>query len=247
MLSSPRDEMNNPDVNTATSGNPETDEELVAAAKSGDGLAFELLIKRYQSRIFAVALRYTRVHEDAEDIVQQTFQKVFVYLHMFQGKSSFVTWVTRIAINESLMFLRGGRASREISISETRSEDATSGDLEITDSNPNPEISYLQREAAHSLFSAMAQLSPGLRIAMELKELRELSGPDTARHMGVSLSTVKARVFHGRKKLREILRRSASRSRRPGRTILAVGGNFSAGRKFAWTARYTGKKNGIES
>jgi len=207
---SPVEETNNPNVTTVRCGSPGTDEELVAAAKSGDELAFEMLIKRYQSRIFALALRYTRIHEDAEDIVQQTFQKVFVYLRRFQEKSSFATWLTRIAINESLMFLRRGRAAREISIDDPRSEDTSSRELEILDSNPNPEMSYLQQETVHILFSAMAQLRPALRITMELKELRELSGSDTARHLGVSLSAVKARVFHGRTKLRQILRHSTT-------------------------------------
>ena len=222
---SPVEETNNPDVTTAGCGNPGTDEELVAAAKSGDELAFEMLIKRYQSRIFALALRYTRIHEDAEDVVQQTFQKVFVYLHKFQGKSSFSTWLTRIAINESLMFLRRGRAAGEISIGDTRSEAGSSRDLEIRDSSPNPEMSYLQQETVHILLSAMARLRPALRITMELKELRELSGPDTARRMGVSLGTAKARVFHGRTKLRQILRHSTTSPRRSGRTFSVITGN----------------------
>ena len=128
-----------------------------------------------------------------------------MYLHKFQGKSSFATWLTRIAINESLMFLRKGRAPRKLT-DDTRSEDTSSRELEILDSSPNPEMSYLQQETVHILFSAMAQLSPTLRIAMELKELRELSGSDTARHMGISVSAVKARVFHGRRKLRQIFK-----------------------------------------
>jgi RNA polymerase sigma-70 factor (ECF subfamily) len=236
MPSSPVEETNNPDVTTAGRGNPGTDEELVAAAKSGDELAFEVLIKRYRSRIFALALRYTRIHEDAEDIVQQTFQKVFVYLHKFQGKSSFATWLTRIAINESLMFLRRGRAAREISIDDTGSEDASSRGLEILDSSPNPEMSYLQQETVHILFSAMAQLKPTLRITMELKELRELSGSDTARNLGVSLSAVKARVFHGRTKLRQMLGHSTTSARRSGRAFLGITGDSLSKNRLASSA-----------
>ncbi len=233
MRSSLVDETNNPDATIAASGDPGTDKELVAAAKSGDEPAFEMLIKRYRSRIFAVALRYIRIHEDAEDIVQQTCQKAFEYLGRFEGKSSFSTWLTRIAINESLMFLRRARAVHEISIEQTQSEDGTSRDLEILDSSPNPEMSYLQREAAHILVSAMAQLRPGLRVAMELKELRELSGPDTARHMGVSLGIVKARVFHGRRKLRKILQGSMTAARMSGKTVFAIAGDATASRKVA--------------
>ncbi len=85
-----------------SSSDAAADEELVAAAKNGDELGFESLAKRYQRRIFALAFRYTRVREDAEDIVQETFRKAFVHLQKFEGKSSFSTWSTRVAINEAL-------------------------------------------------------------------------------------------------------------------------------------------------
>lgn len=91
---------------------------LILAAKSGDGQAFEILIERYQRRVLALARRFTRIREDAEDIAQQTFQKAFVHLHKFEGKSRFSTWLTRIAINEALMLLRRGRALREVSIND---------------------------------------------------------------------------------------------------------------------------------
>jgi RNA polymerase sigma-70 factor (ECF subfamily) len=89
---------------------------LVLAAKSGEGHPFEILIERYQRRMLAVARRFARIRGDAEDIVEQSFQKAFVHLRKFEGKSSFSTWVTRIAINEALMWLRRGRGLREVSI-----------------------------------------------------------------------------------------------------------------------------------
>lgn len=225
-------ETNNPDVITVVYGNGRTDEELVAAAKNGDELAFEALIKRHRSRIITTALRYARVREDAEDIAQQTLQKAFVYLQKFQGRSSFSTWITRIAINESLMFLRKGRALHEVPMNEIIDEEGTR-ELEIRDSRPDPEHRYLQREAARILSSAMARLGSDTRVAMELRELRELSGPETAREMGVSLSAVKARVFNGRKKLRQMLRRPDRLSRRSGRTIPGISGTVCAVRKVA--------------
>ena len=73
---------------------------LVAATKSGENHAPELLVERYQKRIFSLAYRITRNREDAQDAVQQSFQKGLMYLNSFHGKSSFCTWLTRIAINE---------------------------------------------------------------------------------------------------------------------------------------------------
>jgi RNA polymerase sigma-70 factor (ECF subfamily) len=184
-------------------GDPATDEALVASAKEGDEKAFEILVRRHRPQVFALALRYTRVHEDAEDVVQQTFQKAFVYLSTFEGKSSFSTWLTRIAINEALMWLRKARALREVPIDDSISDGEAKLHFDVADASPDPEATYLQREETRALSMAIKQLAPRIRIVLELKELRELSARETARYMGLSLAAVKARVFHGRKKLRK--------------------------------------------
>src|SRR6202040_618381 len=104
-----------------------------------------------RQKILRVVLRYARVREDAEDIVQQSFQKAFVYLHKFEGKSSFSTWLTRIAINEALMLLRHGRALREVSVDNDSEAEENAASFEISDSSLDPEASYLQRERAQIL------------------------------------------------------------------------------------------------
>jgi len=183
---------------------------LILAAKSGDGQAFEILIERYQRRILAVARRFTRIREDAEDIAQQSFQKAFVYLHKFEGKSSFSTWLTRIAINEALMLLRRGRGLREISINDLSGNEETALGLEMQDSRVGPESAFLQGERNRILSEAINKLTPGIRTAIELRELGELSTKEAARVMGLTVSAVKARVFHGRRKLHQILKRKST-------------------------------------
>ena len=199
------DEINKRHVTAAFFADPGADESLVAAARRGDELAFETLVRRHRPRIFALALRYARVREDAEDIVQQTFQRAFLYLHQFEGKSSFCTWLTRIAINEALMLLRRGRALREVSIDKSSNTEETSCDLELSDLSPDPEATCLRREAAQILLAAMDKLTPPVRKAVELRELGGLSTRETALRMGLSVAAVKARVFHGRRKLRQTL------------------------------------------
>jgi RNA polymerase sigma-70 factor (ECF subfamily) len=195
---------------------PEGEEALVIAAKNGNDHAFETLVKRYRRRMLTVALRLTRVQEDAEDVTQQCFQKAFAHLHKFEGKSSFSTWLTRITINEALMLLRRGRRHHELSIDEdTLDSQGAASPLEIPDSNPNPETSYLQREEARILTAAMGKLRPGLRKAIELRDLRELSTEETAQRMGISVSATKSSVSRGRRKLREALRNYARSTRRP--------------------------------
>jgi len=186
----------------------EEDALLVAAAKTRDTCAFELLVKRHERKIFSMAHRITRNREDAEDVVQQSFQKAFIHLKKFEGKSLFDTWLTRIAINEALMLLRRKRGSHEVPIeaSSTKTENALP--LDFPDSAPNPEASCLDREQEQILSAALNKLRPGVRKAIELRELGELSTRETALVMGLSVAAVKGRVFHGRRKLRETLKQS---------------------------------------
>jgi RNA polymerase sigma-70 factor, ECF subfamily len=183
------------------------DAALVAAAKRGDGQAFEVLVGRHQSRIRAIASRFTRLPEDAEDIAQQSFQKAFLHLRQFEGNSSFSTWLTRIAINEALMWLRRKRTSREVPMEESGAEDGQMLPLDSPDPGPSPEDSYLQREWKQILSRAMNHLTPAIRSAIELRDLGERSTDETAGIMRVSTGAVKARLFHGRRKLRVLLKR----------------------------------------
>ena len=180
---------------------------LVSAAKNGNQRAFELLVERHQQRMLAFARRYTRVREDAEDVVQQTFQKAFIHLNRFQGKSSFSTWLTRIAINEALMLMRRSHALREIPVNDSTDQGVAASAMEIPDEGPDPETSYMRREREQILSETLGNLRPGLRLAIALRELAELSTEETARRMGISVGAVKARLFHARKKLRGKLSR----------------------------------------
>jgi RNA polymerase sigma-70 factor (ECF subfamily) len=190
----------------ASSADAAADEELVAAAKNGDELGFESLAKRHQRRIFALAFRYTRVREDAEDIVQETFRKAFVHLQKFERKSSFSTWLTRIAINEALMLLRRRRALHEVPADDSSGDNGTTPGPDLADASPDPEATYLQKEEAQIVSAAIRHLRPGMRRAVELRELGDLSTQETARRMGLSVAAIKARVFHARKELGKALR-----------------------------------------
>src|SRR5258708_2582594 len=183
---------------------------LVLAAKRGDGHAFEILIKHYQRRILAVARRLARIREDAEDIVQQSFQKAFVHLHKFEGKSSFSTWLTRIVINEALMWLRRGRGLREVSIDDLSGNEEIAVRLEMPDSRACPESAFLQDERSRILSAARDSLTQVTRRVIELRELGELSAREAAGVMGLSVGAVKARVFHGRKRLSQVLKRESA-------------------------------------
>jgi len=214
-----------PAIVSAYSLSGEGDMTLVAAAKNENREAFEILVERHARRVFFAARRMTCTREDAEDVAQQSFQKAFIHLRQFEGKSSFSTWLTRIAINEALILLRKSRGLREVLINDLTEGEETLFALEISDSGPNPEDSYSQRERQRILFLALNELPHGMRKAIQLRELGERSTEETARIMGISAGAVKTRLFHGRRKLRERLKHYFGSARTSGRDTSRTIGN----------------------
>src|SRR5216683_19309 len=120
---------------------------------------------------------------------------------------------TTFAINEALMWVRRGRALREIPVDDSSDHGVAASALGTLDASPDPETSYLRRERVQILSETLGNLRPGLRQAIALRELAELSTEETARLMGISVAAVKARLFHARRKLGKTMR-SYMRSRR---------------------------------
>jgi len=197
---------------------------FLAAAKRGDSAAFETLCKQSANTVFHVARRIMRNTEDAEDVVQESFQQAFIHLKSFNGDSRFSTWLSRIAINAALMKLRKHRLW-DVSLDESAETEEPSARIEVEDQGPSPEQLYAQQEQQRILSEAMNQLTPGMRKAIELRELDERSTEETARIMGISVSAVKARVFHGRKKLRERLNHFVGSAWTSGRVASGTIGN----------------------
>src|SRR6267154_5522783 len=190
---------------------------FLAAAKRGDSAAFEILCKQSANTVFRVARQIMRNDEDAEDVVQESLQRAFIHLNSFNGDSRFSTWLSRIAINAALMKLRKKHRLWEVPLDESREPEQPSSQIDVEDQGPNPEQLYAQKERQRILSEAMSDLTPGMRQGFELRELGERSTEETARLMGISAAAVKARLFHGRRKLRERLGRyvgSAWRYRR---------------------------------
>jgi RNA polymerase sigma-70 factor (ECF subfamily) len=147
-----------------------------------------------------------RNNEDAEDVVQESFQQAFIHLKSFKGDSRFSTWLSRIAINAALMKLRKKKRLRDVSLDEFPDTEESSSRMEVEDQGPNPEQLYAQKERQRILSKAMNGLTPAVRKAIELRDLDERSTEETARIMGITSSALKGRVFHGRQKLRARLK-----------------------------------------
>jgi RNA polymerase sigma-70 factor (ECF subfamily) len=198
---------------------------FLVAAKRGDSAAFEILCKQSANTVFHIARRMMRSNEDAEDVVQESFLLAFIHLKSFKGDSRFSTWLSRIAINAALMRLRKKRHLRDVSLDESAETEQPSSRLDVEDQGLNPEQLYAQKERQRILSEAMNDLRPGMRKAIELRELDERSTEETARIMGISVGAVKARVFHGRRKLCERLKHHVGSAWTSGRYASRTIGN----------------------
>lgn len=179
---------------------------LVAAAKAGDGAAFEELVNRYERKIFRLTMNITGNREDAEDAMQDAFLKSYAHLKDFQGDSRFYTWLVRIAANEALMRLRKRRPN-QFSLDESIEGDEDLMPRELEEWRPSPEQRYAQTEMQGILSSVIEQLEPDFRIVFVLRDVEELSTEETASALGISIPAVKSRLLRGRLKLRQKLNR----------------------------------------
>jgi RNA polymerase sigma-70 factor (ECF subfamily) len=175
---------------------------LLSAAKRGQHAAFGKLCERHAKRIYHTTLRVTRNHEDAEDALQDSFLSAFAHLRNFDGRSSFSTWLTRIAINAALMKLRKNHGSREISMDDLAGTRDAAPRFEPADWHPDPEENCTQQERQRVVAGVVRGLRPSLRNVVEIRELQESSVKETAKRLGISVAAAKGRLFHAKAALR---------------------------------------------
>ena len=195
------------------------DEKLVEAAQAGCASAFAELRRLYARRVYRTVLAITRNREDAEDAVQESFLKAYMALSKFEGRANFYSWLTRIAINSSLMILRKRRTHPETSLHLVTEQEGEIPLFEMRDSKPNPEQSYEQREKYQTLVHAIGKLPPSLREVVEIRAMQEYSVLETAGILDISAAAAKSRLYRARTRLatsRTNGNRSLKRFVRPG-------------------------------
>lgn len=186
-----------------TASTEHTDECLLKVAKKGESAAFGVLCDRYANQLFRAAHRVTRNREDAEDAVQNAMLSAYVHFGDFDGRSSFATWLTRIAINSALMILRKRRSAIEAATESTNDLELKGEVHEVQDHAPNPERRYAQREEERILDKAIKKLRPSLRKIVEIQQLQECSIRQTAEVVGITVAAAKSRLFHAKVALRK--------------------------------------------
>lgn len=181
------------------------DAELIADVLRGDTARFEVLMRRYNERIYRAARAIVRDEDEAEDVMQQAYVNAFTHLHQFNGSALFSTWLTRIAINESLARVRR-RGIHEVF--DDQPEAVRPMERRPSD---NPERQAFTRELRVLLESAIDTLPDGMREVFVFREVEGLSTAETAECLGVSEDVVKTRLSRGRAALRrELLERTGA-------------------------------------
>ena len=171
-----------------------------ATARSGETGALDAWYRAHAQKLFCTVSRITRNHEDAEDAVQDAILSAFLHLQSFDGRATFSTWLTRIGINSALMILRKRRNSREVSAQNSNESDAL---WEVTDSAPDPEKQYVEKERGGLVRKAITNLRPSIRRPLELHKLQDYSVEEMAAEIGVSVPAAKGRLHHARAALRK--------------------------------------------
>jgi RNA polymerase sigma-70 factor (ECF subfamily) len=179
-----------------------SDEMLASRAKSGDTDAFVELSKRHANRVFQATYRVTRNRQDAEDALQDAFLNAFTHMKNFEGRSSFSTWLTRIAINSALMILRKKRNCCEIPIDGDDGRVGNFATWEPRSPMDDPECHYVQGERHKLLRKAIHQLPPVYREVVRLRQAKESSVREIAQSLGITVPAVKSRLSRAKSALR---------------------------------------------
>jgi len=168
--------------------------ELVHRSQQGDTAAFAILVTKYRPKVFTRIYRIIQSQEDALELSQKTFVKVWQGIRDFEGKSSFYTWLYRVATREALEWLR---RTRPLFVE-------LNADLRSPVADPNHELQ--KSEVQKMVVAAVSKLSPKHRSVIILKDLEDLTYLEIAEILHCSVGTVMSRLFHARRKLQIALR-----------------------------------------
>jgi RNA polymerase sigma-70 factor (ECF subfamily) len=182
------------------------DSALIARAQSGERAAFDVLVRRYDRDVLRLILRVTQNQEQAHDLYQEAFLRIYRNLHLFRLESSFYTWIYRIVTNVCLDHLRRRRSRPEDQAPVIEAGANRTQTVDFFDSRPddqaNPEQMLLGKEIGERIASALEQLSPRERIIFEMRHYQGLKLRAIGEALGTSEETVKNSLFRATQKLR---------------------------------------------
>jgi RNA polymerase sigma-70 factor (ECF subfamily) len=177
-----------------------SDKEVVARVLLGETECYAILVRRHNKRLYKLLRSILATHDEVEDVMQEAHFRALTHLNQFEGRSSFLTWLSRVMLNEAYGHLRGRRVFQPLKpIPET----PVGRQKEITSVARNPEQQAIQQELREILIAAMDSLPEPNRVVFTVRELAETSTADTAAHLGVTEQCVKSRMLRARRLLQK--------------------------------------------
>jgi len=177
-----------------------SDEEVVARILAGETALFEIIMRRYNQRLYRVAHSILRNDGEAEDVMQDAYVRAYQHLHQFEGRAKFSTWLTRIAVHEAL-----ARAHRRNRIQELDAEPYGGYMNPLPATTPDPEQQASDRELVALLQDAVLALPDNYRSVLMMRDIEEMSTTDTAQALDLTEENVKVRLHRARALLRREL------------------------------------------
>ena len=182
--------------------------DLVKQCQAGNTEAFDQLVTRYRTRVFAMIYNMVHNEQDAWDLAQDSFVKAWKSIGRFRGRSSFYTWIYRIVMNVTIDWLRkkqvkgaGAEFNDAIQLREIEPASRT-----VPKADPLPHERMERSEIRARIDNAIAQISPEHRAVILMKEIEEMQYHEIAEALGCSIGTVMSRLFYARKKLQNLLK-----------------------------------------
>lgn len=184
---------------------------LIERCLAGDQPAWDRIVRQYWRKVFNVAYKFVGKHDEAEDLTQDIFLKVFKSLHTFDRRANFQTWLISVSRNLCIDHYRSAHKERE-----TIDRDTNPNDLKAASKELGPLV-LLEREDRRTLLhEALNELTPTLRSAVLLRDIQELSYQEIAQRLQLPEGTVKSRINRGRLELaRHVRRRQQAAEQRP--------------------------------
>jgi RNA polymerase sigma-70 factor (ECF subfamily) len=181
-----------------------SDEDLMENFQGGNEEAFNLLVKRYEDRLHNFLYRYTHNHQDCEDLVQETFFRVFRSRHSYERIAKFSTWMYTIAINLAKSLYKKKKRMTKVTIHKDP-DDSEDRPMKLEDNNILPDDSLHEKMCIDELEKALMELSEDFREVVVLRDLQQLSYEEIAEIADLPMGTVKSRINRGRAHLQELL------------------------------------------
>jgi RNA polymerase sigma-70 factor (ECF subfamily) len=178
-----------------------TDEHVVERVLAGETALYEIIMRRYNQRLYRVVLSILRDRDESEDVMQDTYVRAYQHLSQFEGRASFSTWLTRIAVYEALARLRSRRRMQPLDTMTEEEETA----VNLKPADLNPEETTSQVEIARLLEQSLMTLPEQYRTVLMLRDVEELSTSETAAALSLTEENVKVRLHRGRSMLRRDL------------------------------------------